>query len=135
MLRRFPASVRSGVVKTFRCATYTMRERREHKQFGRKQLLINAPITLIGFAAFGLMFLDFESRGVRFWIASSFFALAIISIATSEFVRFRRFRCPSCGDRLPKPNFMHLGVGDPICFICEKCNVEWDTGLSVPDGS
>ena len=109
--------------------------RREHKQFGRKQLLINAPITVIGFAALALMFLDFETRGLRFWIASAVFGLAIISIATSEFVRFRRFRCPSCGDKLPKPDFVQLDVGDPICFVCEKCDIEWDSGLSIPDDS
>ena len=112
-----------------------MRERRNHKSFGRRQLLINTPFVVLGFVAFAFMFADFEIRGVRFWLASLGFALAIISIAVSEFVRFRRFRCPACGDLLPKPDFAQLKIGDSICFTCERCDVEWDSGLSIPDAS
>lgn len=90
---------------------------------------------MIGFIACAVMFIDFEILGLRFWIASGVFALAIIMIAVSEHVRLRRFRCPSCGERLRKPDLTKLSVGDAIVFECERCDVEWDTGLSIPDGS
>lgn len=121
--------------RTFDNANRSMTVRREHKQFGRRQTLANIPILLIGFGAFAFVLLDVEVRGLRFWISASVFVLAICWVAVFEYLRMRRFSCPACGDRLAKPDFSDFNVGDPICFTCKKCDIEWDTGLSNPDGT
>ena len=110
-----------------------MPKRRNIKKFGRQATLSNLTVGLLGFAAFGFMFVDWPIRGTRFWIATVVFAGACVSIWLMDLYRFRTFHCPQCRERLPHPDFDSLDVGDAICFVCKRCDIEWDSGLTESD--
>ncbi len=108
-----------------------MFERRNYKEFAWRARWQNVPFGILAFIVFIFMFIDWSIRGPRFWIASSIFAGSIISMAIMDYIRFRRFDCPQCHERLPKPNFDSVVEGDPILFVCDRCKIEWDSGVKV----
>ena len=108
-----------------------MRERRQYHRFGRRNFIANSAVTLIGFAAFALMLLNWIVDWIR-GIAMIVFIATIVILIAMDFYRFRHFHCPKCGALLSKPDNRDLDSGDPIVFICMTCDIEWETGLSIP---
>ena len=49
--------------------------------------------------------------------------------------RFRNYKCPDCGERLPPPHRWYVAriKPDHIKFYCEKCDVVWRTKFMTPE--
>jgi hypothetical protein len=65
--------------------------------------------------------------------AAAVFLLAVLAAAVNV-VRVRLFyHCPQCRTRVPQ--MPDLLPGGPILYLCPRCNVEWDIGWKVQEGS
>lgn len=67
--------------------------------------------------------------GFDFWFGLISFLAGIAVWAWDDRILLNSYRCPQCGTHLspsmnPSPN-----EGDPVTFICEACDIEWDTTL------
>jgi hypothetical protein len=71
----------------------------------------------------------------RGWFLASFLLVFVFGfIAWQSWGRLfcLRYWCPQCRNRIPKPTVAPRKPGDPLHFYCSACDIEWDTGLSVP---
>ena len=59
------------------------------------------------------------------------FLACIAAGAYMDRYRFRNYRCPQCGSRLPRKDL--VGGEREITYDCASCDVTWDTGLRIPD--
>ncbi|MEX0701950.1 MAG: hypothetical protein WD069_07625 [Planctomycetales bacterium] len=66
------------------------------------------------------------------WIACVLFGLGALLGFWNQKRRESRFRCPECGDLIVGPAD-DPGPGDPIDFVCERCDIRWKTGATVDD--
>jgi hypothetical protein len=48
--------------------------------------------------------------------------------------RPRFFKCPQCGTKLGSKDQLGTSDEEPIRFVCSRCQIEWETGLTVPGG-
>src|SRR4029453_18648691 len=66
-------------------------------------------------------------------LAIAIFLLLVVGATVHVFVAFGRlrlcYRCPQCRARLPRPT--ETKVGERIRYVCEACDVEWDTGWEI----
>lgn len=61
------------------------------------------------------------------------FLLAVFAAAVN-LVRVRLFyHCPQCQARIPQ--MPDLQPGGPILYLCPRCDIEWDIGWKVQEGS
>lgn len=67
--------------------------------------------------------------GVDFWLGAGSFVVGIGVWAWDDRRLFRGYRCPRCGASIPERTIRHPGEGDAITYVCEACDVEWDTTL------
>ena len=44
------------------------------------------------------------------------------------------FRCPRCGRKLGRRHMLGAEPGEMVRFVCPSCQIEWDTGRSIPTG-
>ncbi len=44
------------------------------------------------------------------------------------------FHCPRCGRKLRRADMLGREAGERVRFVCPICQIEWDTGLTVPHG-
>lgn len=63
------------------------------------------------------------------WVAGGFFLLWMLAWVVLDVWMLRRYRCPACGLRIPAPDAVHRAAGQPIRYTCDRCQIEWDTGL------
>jgi hypothetical protein len=65
------------------------------------------------------------------WIKALIFGASVV-VGFVLFFRFRpRFKCPECGNELKFERTLDSKPGDPICYICGDCQIEWDSGMRV----
>ena len=118
-----------------------MRERCEYHRFGFKYIAVQALFSILGITS-----LFVAIRAVESWIQRQnasgsppllfmagllgFLACLVVTIVVSVLWP-RRFRCPKCGLRIPKPQYVARSEGqsDLVLYVCDNCGVEWDTGL------
>lgn len=110
-----------------------MTERRDLERFGHQATVESLLIGLPAMAALGFMFADWPERGLTFWIAAVAFASTIVGLFLLPRFRKRYTQCPNCSALLTRPTLSDLEAGDPVCFVCKNCDIEWDTGLRTPD--
>jgi len=116
--------------------TYIGRVRRKDPKIGKR--LRNAALlfaaSMVGFGVSLALAMATAHEGVSDgWPAFfTFVFLLAIFAATVHVIRVRVFyRCPKCRTRSwQAPG---LQAGEPLVFLCSKCNVEWDTGWTVAD--
>ena len=106
--------------------------RRDHG-FGRRYLLGNLSYVVPAAIAFAFAWRHFDAGGWRLWIATAAFVGLIVFGMVFDWLRFRNYRCPTCGVRIPKPTQPQFGAGTPRRYYCPNCRIEWDTGLRIPD--
>jgi len=108
-------------------------EKLEYKKFGKKyffqNLLFSLPLALL----FVIIWNRAEELDIIFWTSLTLFISGIIWGFVWDKVRRRNFHCPKCNKHILKPTIVNAGPNDPINYYCENCDVEWETGLSVPD--
>lgn len=76
------------------------------------------------FAASRIRFLD-----VWFLVSTTAFALTLCAVIWFDDFFRDIYRCPGCQTVLYRRGFAtEFSEGDPICFFCERCDVNWDTG-------
>ncbi len=44
------------------------------------------------------------------------------------------FKCPRCRRKLGRRDMLGREAGDRVRYICPECEIEWDTGLTIPHG-
>jgi len=110
-----------------------MSERRDYGRYGTRFMLANIPPFLIAMSAFWFVVREFDARGLTFWVAVGVFFGSLFVLVAMDAYRYRHFRCPECGETLPKPNWRKIKAGDSIYFCCSACDIEWHVGLRIPD--
>jgi hypothetical protein len=61
------------------------------------------------------------------------FVLAVVAAAVNV-IRVRLiYHCPQCRARVSQ--MPDLAPGTPILYLCPNCNIEWDIGWKVQEGS
>ena len=104
--------------------------RKQVRKFGLQFMLRNVVVILShGIIAAALWYLLPQFTSLIFFGA---FINTFISLILVERYGFKTFECPTCRRVLPKRCILD-GDDEIICFVCETCDVEWDTGLRTPD--
>ena len=66
------------------------------------------------------------------WFATAVISFALLLFIVIWFDDFFRdiYRCPNCRVVLHRPKMIakQFRDGDPVTFLCERCDVNWDTG-------
>lgn len=98
-------------------------------RFGNRYLIRNI-MKMVPFGM-GFVFLwrDWGRFDLQFWLGIGCFVGGLVSWAWQDRQVLRSYCCPRCGRHLSRPTLEQRVEGDPICFYCESCDVEWDTKL------
>lgn len=96
----------------------------------RRQFVVNGVVIVTAIALWAVAVCTGD--GFLRVAASVGFALTILFLFVFRFITYARFRCPECRQRLPSPRFID---GEPIMFVCNDCQVQWDTGEVHTDAS
>lgn len=96
-------------------------------------MLTNAASALPFVLVFTFMWFRLRSGRIDalFWSACALFVAGSVFGLWWQAYRSRRMICPQCGAMLFRSG--HPGRGQAMNFVCSHCDVEWITGLSVPD--
>ena len=107
-------------------------EKRKCPKYGRGYMLRNVPLIILLAVLFYVSFARawLGRTDVIFWISLTLFVGVIVVGFFYDRVRLASFYCPLCKELLPHPTIEHRKEGDPINFHCERCDIEWETGLS-----
>lgn len=98
-------------------------QRRLLQNYARRSKQVTGVLTVLCIVSFFSPF--FVSRNEHVYIGIALIVGSATLINGIDTIMYRIFRCPECGDRLPKPKFVE---GKKIMFICQRCMIEWDTG-------
>ena len=103
--------------------------RKQVRSFGARYLIRNALVIL----AYGIITFVLWCLLPTFhtWILAALLFSAVISLIAIEQYGFRTFHCPECKVLLPKLDIWD-GEDQITCFVCENCDIEWDTELRIP---
>ena len=111
-----------------------MPTQREYRRFGTRYILLNI-LSMLPFIPV------FVSTFMRAWkgiwdqwtfAGMTVFALGAIIGLIWQHRRGTRMRCPECG-KLLRIRYFDLEVDEPVNFLCDRCDIEWVTGLRKSD--
>ena len=105
-------------------------DRRFKKRFGLRSVLLLLP----ALAAFLIIWRSSTQSGSIPWLAVGFFVAWIVAWIAADTNMWRNYRCPDCGQRIKSPTIPVRNYGDPIHYYCDKCDIEWATGLREATG-
>jgi hypothetical protein len=103
----------------------TMSIRKQDKNLAKRHYLMTA-ITGIPFIVCWIIGV---TNNQFFWPACIIGGAIAIGGLTLQTLRFRHYCCPDCRTLLPKPATI---PGAKIEYVCQRCDVIWETGFSVP---
>lgn len=103
--------------------------RRQDRAFGKRFLLRNLALAVPPAAALLVLWTSDGRPAAATWIAAALFVAWIAGWIAVERRSLRRYRCPACKRTIERPTRTDRSPGDPIAFRCERCAIEWDTGL------
>jgi predicted RNA-binding Zn-ribbon protein involved in translation (DUF1610 family) len=106
-----------------------MPTRKRVSRFGAKYVLIQGVTAVPGFLALVAAVLLFDWTQVVFWLLAAAFAAAMGLTVITHVRVLHSFRCPTCGKSIRRPTLVRRQAGDPVVYFCDRCDVEWDTGL------
>ena len=92
--------------------------RRHDRKFRRRHLVITTLFVLLL-----VIYLALAWDTPHCWPV--FGVIGIVGLVIRE-LRFRRYRCPDCGTRLP---YFNSGPGSRIEYVCLRCDVVWDSEI------
>ncbi len=92
----------------------------------KRRYLANALIFGVPFLAAWAGGFYFDDERWQLGSALTAGAIALVGLVRQERM-FRRYRCPSCGERLPQSP---CETNQPIEFFCPRCDVIWDSGMA-----
>lgn len=108
-----------------------MPQHKQFKGFARRHLLATllyfVPAAIAFYFAWGAAQRNDTPALIRH---VALFAVLICAGAVIEFVRFRKARCPDCGQLTIRQGG---SAGEPISFVCKSCDTIWQTPLRVAD--
>ncbi len=104
-------------------------ERINDKRFGTRFLIRNFLTILPHGIGIMLLWRDWGRFDIQFWLGLACFLGGIAWWARLDRQLLRAYHCPRCDAHLPQPSITQRADGDPICFYCAVCDVEWDTTL------
>jgi hypothetical protein len=110
-----------------------MPEMREYRRFGSRYMLLNALSMLPFIPVFIFIWIRAQAMNLDFWlwIASGIFLAGAVFGLWWQWYRSRRMVCPKCGSFILRKG--HVEAGEPLNFVCTRCDIEWVTGLSQSD--
>ena len=100
------------------------RDPRIGKRYFRNVLFLGVP-----FAAAFLFAIYADEHGWTDWFIAALvvgFGVGLIGLVRQVRL-FRRYTCPDCGGQLENPT---RRPGEPIEYLCRRCDVIWETGFS-----
>lgn len=103
-----------------------------YHRFGKMYLVANVLFTLPAAVLLLLIYVLRESFLELVTLGSVFLVYCLIGLYFQH-RRGKYMTCPECGRRLERKPLPELNVNDPINFVCEDCDIEWETSLSVSD--
>jgi len=108
-------------------------EKLKYRKFSKKyfiqNLLFSFPLVLL----FAVIWNRAEKLDIIFWISVILFISGIILGFVLDRMRLKNFHCPKCNKLILKPTIVNAEPNDPINYYCKNCDIEWETGLRVPD--
>ena len=121
---------RRHFVASGHCKRRPMPKVKQYTTFKRRMYFAVLPWIIAAIVCFVLMVIPPPPPTLRFFIGVGGFILSIvIGLVTSQIV-LRNFHCPDCGDHIPEPTNTKRLSGDPINYLCKRCDVLWETGLT-----
>lgn len=107
-----------------------MPTQREYRRFGTHYILLNVLSMIPFIPVFVLTFMR-AGKGIWdhwTWTGIAVFILGAIVGLVWQHRRGTRMRCPECG-KLLIIRERDLEEDDPVNFVCDRCDIEWVTGL------
>ena len=98
-------------------------------QFKKRYFLRNVGLFIPLAICFLLLWCARGQFNLYFWSVAGLFITGITLWALWDRLLLRSYHCPSCGQKIPSPTIQHRKADDPIRYYCQKCDIEWDTGL------
>ena len=110
-----------------------MAQRRNDRTYAARLQFLNLLYLLPGMACFGLVWTYAADPDVVFYITIFGFLSCILIGMFIDFIRHTSYKCPECGQKIAEPIRKNRREGDPIIFLCQACEIEWDICLTARD--
>jgi predicted RNA-binding Zn-ribbon protein involved in translation (DUF1610 family) len=107
-----------------------MTERKDAKGFGRRYGRRNLLYFLPALVFLCIGWWSVERSGILLVISILGFLISILVGPVVEGRTLSRFKCPDCGKAIKAPT---VNRPEPIIYYCDKCDIEWDTGMYIAD--
>ena len=104
-------------------------EKRKCIGFGVKYLIQNIVLFVPLAVFFFLAWQNFEKLNTVFWVSTVLFIFGVVSGLIWDKHRIKKFYCPQCKMHITEPTIINRKEGDPLNYVCKKCDIEWETGL------
>ncbi|TYQ13007.1 UNVERIFIED_CONTAM: hypothetical protein Cloal_4053 [Acetivibrio alkalicellulosi] len=107
-------------------------EKRKCSEFSKKYFFKNMPLIIVAAVSFIVGFIRWwnQQTDMFFYISIIVFIISTASGLIFNKIYMTNFRCPVCKKQIPKPVIEYGTENAPINYYCDKCDIEWETGMS-----
>lgn len=107
-------------------------EKLKYKKYGKKYFIQHLFLSIPLLILFVIAWSHWETLDLIFWSCIGLFMGSIVTGIIWDKRKFKNFHCPECGNLIAEPTIKDIQEYDPINYYCPDCDIEWETGLSVP---